>query len=118
MPQLTIEGVGTFEVPTGTKLLNALVEHGGDPRYRCGGKPKCTVCKVEFISGEPEKMTTAEKAKLEEKGDLGKYRLSCQCLVESDMHVKVLQPYSELEEEENRPGLVDRITPDPVWVMK
>jgi len=34
------------------------------------------------------------------------------------MHVKVLQPYSELEEEENRPGLVDRITPDPVWVMK
>ena len=118
MPQLTIEGVGTFDVPAGTKLLNALVENGGDPRYRCGGKPKCTVCQVEFISGEPQKMTEAEKAKLEEKELLGKCRLSCQCLVEEDMHVKVLMPYAELEEEEKRPGLVDRITPDPVWVKK
>ncbi len=118
MPQLTIEGVGTFDVPVGRKLLNALVENGGDPRYRCGGKPKCAVCQVAFISGEPQKMTEAEKAKLEEKDLVGKARLACQCLVEEDMHVKVLLPYAELSEEEKRPALVDQITPEPVWVAR
>ncbi|MBT3313841.1 MAG: hypothetical protein HN390_04430 [Anaerolineae bacterium] len=37
MPKLIIEGVGKFDIPAGKKLLNALVENGGDPRYRCGG---------------------------------------------------------------------------------
>jgi len=81
MPTLIIEGVGSFDVEKGTRLLNALVEHGGNPRYSCDGKAKCRDCRVEFINGELKKMTKAERARLKDKDVLGKYRLSCQCLV-------------------------------------
>lgn len=46
--------------------------------------------RVEFVAGEPEAMTEAANAKLEAEGDLGKYRLSCQCFVKDEMHVKGL----------------------------
>ena len=118
MPTLIIDGVGIFDVEKGTKLLNALVEHGGDPRYSCGGKAKCRDCRVEFIDGEPKKMTKAERSKLKNKGALGKYRLSCQCLVKKDMHVKVLKQYATLKKKEKRPELSKKIKPKPVWVKK
>ncbi len=112
MPKLIIEGVGEFEVPVGTRLVNALEDHGGEPLHRCGGYARCTTCRVEFLAGEPEFMTEAEKAKLEnKKGSPGNFRLSCQCKVDHDMHVKVLMPFSEsgLEDPGSRPE--DHITP-------
>ncbi len=119
MPTLTIEGVGTVEVAQGTRLVNALEDHGGEPLHRCGGNARCTTCRVEFLSGEPEKMTRAEKDKLESKGDLGKYRLSCQCLVEADMHVRVLNPFSESGLDDPGPRPADEIHPQPVvWTRR
>ena len=32
MPKLKIEGVGEFEVQSGTRLVNALEDNGGEPR--------------------------------------------------------------------------------------
>lgn len=115
MPTLIIDGVGRFDVKKGTKLLNALVELGGAPRYSCGGKAKCRDCRVVFIDGEPKKMTKAEHAKLKDKGALGKYRLACQCLVKKDMHVKVLKPVKKPKKTSN---LSKKIKPKPVWVKK
>jgi ferredoxin len=111
MPQLTIEGVGTVEVEKGTRLVLALEDNGGDPLHRCGGYARCTTCRVEFIDGEPLAMTTAEKEKLESQGNLGKFRLSCQCTVDQDMHVKVLNPFAEsgLDDPGSRPE--DHVTP-------
>ena len=111
MPNLTIEGLGEFKVPTGTRLVNALVDLGADPLHRCGGYGRCTTCRVEFLAGEPESMTEAEKSKLDKQGNLGKFRLSCQCLVDQDMHVKVLLPFSEsgLDDPGTKPE--DHITP-------
>ena len=112
MPKLTIEGVGVFEIPAGTRLVNALIDNGGDPMHRCGGYARCTTCRVEFIAGEPDTMTEAERAKLEfKKDDLGDFRLSCQCTVDQDMHVKVLLPFSEsgLDDPGSRPE--DYVTP-------
>ena len=114
MPTLIIEGVGSFDVEKGTKLLNALVEHGGNPQYSCEGKAKCRDCRVEFIAGEPKKMTKAELAKLKDKDALGKYRLSCQCLVKKDMHVRVLKPSSD--DKKKGPDLSKKIKPKPDWV--
>ena len=38
MPKLTVEGVGTFEVPAGKRLVNALVDECGvDQLPACGG---------------------------------------------------------------------------------
>lgn len=115
MPKLTIQDVGEFDVEHGTRLVNALEDNGGEPLHRCGGNARCTTCRVEFTQGEPSKMTKAEKAKLESQGNLGKFRLSCQSLVEEDMQVRVLLPLSKsgLDSPGERPK--DSITPEPEW---
>jgi len=111
MPKLTIDGRGEFEVPQGTRLVNALEDHGGEPLHRCGGYARCTTCRVEFLTGEPDTMTEAEQKKLENQGNLGKFRLSCQCTVDQDMHVKVLNPFSESGLEDPGPRPEDHVTP-------
>ena len=111
MPKLNIEGVGSVEVEKGTRLVLALEDNGGEPLHRCGGYARCTTCRVEFLSGEPESMTPAENERLEKQGKLGEYRLSCQCTVEDDMHVKVLLPFSESELEDPGPRPKDHVTP-------
>jgi ferredoxin len=111
MPKLTIEGVGTVEVEHGTRLVLALEDNGGEPLHRCGGYARCTTCRVEFIEGEPQTMTAAEKAKLVEKDSLGKFRLSCQCTVAHDMHVKVLMPFSESGFDDPGPRPEKHVTP-------
>ena len=111
MPKLTIDGVGTVEVEKGTRLVLALKDNGGDPLHRCGGYAKCTTCRVEFIDGEPETINAAEKEKLESQDKLGEFRLSCQCTVDHDMHVKVLMPFGEsgLDDPGGHPE--DQVTP-------
>src|SRR5688572_11368693 len=87
MPKLTVEGVGTFDVPEGKRLVIALEDEAGiDQLHACGGNARCTTCRVEFISGEPEQMTEAEKAILAARGlNQPGLRLSCQLLCEHDM---------------------------------
>lgn len=111
MPKLTIEGVGTFDVEKGTRLVLALEDNGGEPLHRCGGYARCTTCRVKFISGEPETMTKAEKEKLESQNKLGEFRLSCQCKVDHDMHVKVLLPFSKSGLDDPGPKPEDHVTP-------
>ena len=69
MPKLEIEGVGTFEAPAGKRLVNALTDDAKiDQLHACGGNWRCTTCRVQFISGEPTKITQAEKELLEMRG--------------------------------------------------
>ena len=67
MPKLEIVGESTVEVEAGTRLVNAIEAAGVDIGHRCGGNAACTTCRVEIESGEPARMTRAEKEKLEEK---------------------------------------------------
>jgi ferredoxin len=89
MPQLTVDGK-TIEVDKGKRLVLALEEAGVAVGHRCGGNARCTTCRVEFISGEPETMTRAEYEKLKERGLFGQSRLSCQIVCDGDMSVRVL----------------------------
>jgi ferredoxin len=90
MPKLTVTDVGTFEVPAGKRLVLALREEAGtDQLHACGGKARCTTCRVQFVSGEPDAMTQAEKDVLAAKGVTG-VRLSCQILCNQDMEVKLI----------------------------
>jgi ferredoxin len=88
MPKVAVEGRGVYEVPAGTKLVLALEDHGVDILHRCGGKAKCTTCRVEVLAGDGGPMGEAERAKLAEKGILGQFRLSCQIRVEGDLKVR------------------------------
>jgi ferredoxin len=90
MPQLTVDGVGTFVVPLGKRLVLALEDEAGiDQLHACGGNARCTTCRVEFIAGEPAEMREAEKAVLEARGLTG-VRLSCQILCDHDMAVRAI----------------------------
>ena len=90
MPMLTVEGAGTFEVASGKRLVLALEQDAHiDQLHACGGRARCTTCRVEFIEGEPEQMTVAERTRLAEKG-LSGVRLSCQVYCDHDMTVRAI----------------------------
>jgi ferredoxin len=90
MPKLTVENAGTFDVPDGKRLVLALEQDAHiDQLHACGGRARCTTCRVEFISGEPPAMTKAESTVLAARGLTG-VRLSCQILCDHDMSVRAI----------------------------
>jgi ferredoxin len=116
MPKLTVDGYGTFDVPQEKRLVLAIEQDAAvDILHACGGNARCTTCRVEFIAGEPTKMTAAEKAVLTSRG-LSGVRLSCQILCDHDMSLK---PISRLEGSGRPdPGRTPEasITPPVEWV--
>jgi ferredoxin len=121
MPKLEVEAVGTFEVPQGKRLVNALIDEAKiDQLHACGGNAKCTTCRVQFISGEPTKITQAEKELLALRGLTAHpgLRLSCQIVCDQDMSVRAIsrQAGSGRSTPGNRP--TDDVQPPPVWETK
>jgi len=118
MPRLTVEGYATVEVEQGKRLVLGIEQDAGvDILHTCGGNARCTTCRVEFISGEPEKITTAEKDKLLERGLTG-VRLSCQITCEQDITVRAI---SRLEGSgRHDPGGTPQktIQPPPEWTTR
>jgi ferredoxin len=116
MPLLTVEGFGTFEVPSGKRLVLALEDEAGvDQLHACGGNCRCTTCRVDFVAGEPQKMTEAEKNKLSERG-LSGVRLSCQIQCEHDMTVRAISRFAGSGRADPGPRPEPEIHPEPVWV--
>lgn len=116
MPKLTVEGFDTVDVEEGKRLVLAIEQDAHvDILHACGGNARCTTCRVEFIAGEPARMTRAEKAKMEERGLTG-IRLSCQIVCDHDMSVRAI---SRLEGSGRPdPGKTPEATiqPPPEWV--
>lgn len=119
MPIVTIKykGETRTEVPAGTRLVRAIEDAGIDVGHRCGGVAKCTTCRVEFLEGEPEKMTEAEAERLTQK-ELSGVRLSCQVPVEEDMTVRPVMLVSEQGWPDPGPAVEPEVTPDPTWMTK
>lgn len=119
MPKLTVEGVGEFEVPENKRLVLALTDEAGiDQLHACGGNARCTTCRVEFVEGEPEKMTVAEKSVLEARG-LSGVRLSCQILCDHDMTVRAINRLEGSGRKDAGARPADEIHPQPVeWTTK
>lgn len=116
MPKLTVEDFGTFDVAQGKRLVLAVKEDAGvDILHACGGNAKCTTCRVEFIDGEPEKMTQAEKDLLEARGVTGA-RLSCQLDCDHDMTVRAISRLAGSGRDDAGPMPTAQIAPEPVWV--
>jgi ferredoxin len=117
MPKLTVEGFKTVDVEDGKRLVLAIEQDAGvDILHACGGNARCTTCRVEFVSGEPQQMTQAERGKREEKGLTDTHiRLSCQIVCDHDMTVRAI---SRLEGSGRPdPGKTPEptIQPPPVW---
>ena len=117
MPKLTVEGVGTFDVPAGKRLVLALEDEAKvDQLHACGGNARCTTCRVQFVTGEPDEMTVAEKNVLLAR-NLSGVRLSCQIPCDRDMTVRAISRVSTIGRPNAGPRPADRIEPEPVeWV--
>ena len=117
MPKLTVEGIGDFEVPAGKRLVLALKDEAGiDQLHACGGNSRCTTCRVEFLDGEPNKQTVAEKNTLQAR-ELSGVRLSCQILCDQDMSVRANSRLEGSGREDCGHQPTEEIQPQPVeWV--
>ena len=116
MPTLTVEGFTPVDVESGKRLVLAIEQEAGvDILHACGGNARCTTCRVEFISGEPQRMTKAEKTRLEERG-LTDVRLSCQIVCDHDMTVRAISRLAGSGRPDPGRTPEPTIQPPPEWI--
>ena len=115
MPKLTVEGFPPVEVESGKRLVLAIEQDAQvDVLHACGGNARCTTCRVEFIDGEPERSTAAERQVLAAKGVTGA-RLSCQIVCDHDMTVRAISRLTGSGRPDPGPTPLPDINPAPVW---
>ena len=118
MPKLTVEGFASVDVEEGKRLVLAIEKDAGVAiLHACGGNARCTTCRIEFVDGEPARMTRAEKTRLEEKG-LSGVRLSCQIVCDHDMTVRAISRLEGSGRADAGGTPAESIEPPPVWTTK
>lgn len=120
MAKLTVDG-RTIDVPDDKRLVLALTDEANvDQLHACGGQARCTTCRVRFVSGEPARMTEAEKSVLSARGlqDQAGLRLSCQILCDHDMSVQVISRLAGSGRPDPGRRPANEIEPPAVWVEK
>jgi ferredoxin len=115
MPTLTVVGFGRVEVPADKRLVLAVEQDARvDILHACGGHARCTTCRVEFVEGEPVRMTVAERERLAAKGLVG-VRLSCQILCDHDMTIRAISRLEGSGRADAGSTPEASITPPPEW---
>ncbi len=114
MATLTINGQ-TAEFSDNKRLVLAIKEMGVNIGHRCGGKARCTTCRVEVLAGDADHYTAAEYDKLKDRDLLGSYRLSCQMLCAQDMEVKASMTLESQGWTDTGPELGDEVVPAAEW---
>jgi ferredoxin len=114
MPRVTVNDL-TIDVPTGTRLVLAVEQAGVAIGHRCGGKARCTTCRVEVHEGGDARLTRAEYVRLRDAGLLGQVRLSCQMVVEDDMTVSALKTLESEGWTDTGPQVATEVIPEAVW---
>jgi ferredoxin len=118
MPKLTVEGFDPVDVEPNKRLVLAVEQDARvDILHACGGNARCTTCRVEFISGEPERMTVAEKTRLQERGLTG-VRLSCQIVCDHDMTIRAISRLAGSGRPDPGKTPEPTIQPPPEWTTK
>jgi ferredoxin len=118
MPKLTVEGHAPVDVEAGKRLVLALEQDAHiDQLHACGGNARCTTCRVEFVEGEPQTMTAAEKHVMNARGLTG-VRLSCQIVCDHDMTVRAISRLEGSGRPDPGPTPLPTIQPPPEWIEK
>ena len=113
MPSIKVEGFATFEAESGTRLVLAVEDAGIDILHRCGGKARCTTCRVEIVEGDAGPRTNREQRRLTRMTDATpNTRLACHVLLEDDLHVDVMNRLSESDLSDAGPRPEDTLDPD------
>jgi len=118
MPKLVVEGVGEFQVPDGKRLVLALEQDAGiDQLHACGGNARCTTCRVEFVAGEPDRMTVAERDVMAARS-LSGIRLSCQIVCDHEMTIRAISRLAGSGRKDAGHEPAAEIEPPPEWINK
>jgi uncharacterized 2Fe-2S/4Fe-4S cluster protein (DUF4445 family) len=84
-----------LEVAPGTSILRAAHAAGIDITATCGGRGRCTSCRVKFVRGTVPPPTIMDELQLGDDLVREGYRLSCQCRVTEPIAVQVAPPLDE-----------------------
>ena len=85
----------TLSVAPGTTILKAAHAGGVDVTATCGGRGRCTSCRVKFLAGLPPPATIMDEVQLGDDLVREGYRLSCQCVLHAPVTVQVAPPLEE-----------------------
>lgn len=95
VPVTVLPGAHTLQVEPGTTILRAAHEQGVDITATCGGRGRCTSCRVKFIAGPPPPPTIMDQLQLGDALVREGYRLSCQARVTEAITVQVAPALDE-----------------------
>jgi uncharacterized 2Fe-2S/4Fe-4S cluster protein (DUF4445 family) len=84
-----------LRVASGTRILTAAHAAGVDITATCGGRGRCTSCRVKFVEGTIPPPTIMDEVQLGDDLVREGYRLSCQCAVTEPVSVQVAPPLDE-----------------------
>jgi uncharacterized 2Fe-2S/4Fe-4S cluster protein (DUF4445 family) len=95
-----------LSVAAGTNLLKAAHAGGVDITATCGGRGRCTSCRVKFVAGAIPPPTIMDEVQLGDDLVREGYRLSCQWAVADPLTVQVAPPLDEQAFQILGPGAV------------
>ncbi|MBI3457901.1 MAG: DUF4445 domain-containing protein [Candidatus Rokubacteria bacterium] len=106
----------TVPAEPGASLLRAAHAHQVDITATCGGRGRCTSCRVKFVAGTIPPPTINDDLQLGPDLVREGYRLSCQALPAAPVTVRVAPPLDESAFQilgtERAPGTLARVTLD------
>src|SRR5436309_4775747 len=85
----------TLTVAPGTTILKAAHAAGVDITATCGGRGRCTSCRVKFLAGLPPPPTIMDEVQLGDDLVREGYRLACQCVLHEAVTVQPAPPLDE-----------------------
>src|SRR3989440_12883378 len=89
------DGPKVLSVAPGMSVLRAAHEGGIDITATCGGRGRCTSCRVKFVTGTVPPPTIMDEIQLGDDQVREGYRLSCQCVPSEAVTVQVAPPLEE-----------------------
>ena len=85
----------TIAVESGRTIMRASQDAGVDITATCGGRGRCTSCRVKFVAGTIPPPTIMDELQLGDGLVREGYRLSCQCRVTEPVTVQIAPPVDE-----------------------
>ena len=84
-----------LDVAPGTTILRAAHAHGIDVDAVCGGRGRCTSCRVKFLAGTVPPPSLGDRIQLGDDLVRDGYRLACQCAITEPITVETSPPLDE-----------------------
>src|SRR5881409_1577487 len=85
----------TLALPPATSILRGAHAEGIDITATCGGRGRCTSCRVKFVTGTVPPPTIMDEIQLGDDQVREGYRLSCQCVPGEAVTVQIAPPLEE-----------------------